>query len=143
MTRFAGVGLASFVLDTVLVALLAALTGNLAVSVVAARLVSGGANFALNRAAVFRDSAVPVRQAALRYVVLAVAMLTANYVVLSALVGMGVALVPAKVATEATLFGLSYAGQRVVVFAVAAPGRPCEPSKQEADRHRDVVAAVR
>ena len=123
MTRFAAVGVASFLLDTLAVLGLTAVTGNLAAAVVIARLFSGSVNFALNRVAVFRDSSVSMRTAALRYVALAGVLLGANYVVLAALVGMGVPLLVAKVATEATLFGLSYAAQRSVVFVVRATRR--------------------
>lgn len=139
MTRFAAVGLGSFVLDTLLVLALSAGSVHLAVAVVVARIVSGSVNFALNRATVFADSTVPVRVAAVRYLALAVALLGANYVVLSALVGMGVSLLLAKLATEVTLFGVSYAAQRAAVFAVRTLARPHHPAPAQPARSRAVT----
>ncbi len=127
MTRFAAVGLASFTLDTALVLLLSAVVPRLAVAVVIARILSGAANFILNRSVVFDGSQVRLQTAALRYVAVAVVMLGLNYLVLSALVSMGVTLLWAKVATDATLLGLSYAAQRGLVFAVTAARRGATP----------------
>lgn len=143
MTRFAGVGIASWLLDTLLVALVAAVTGNLAVAVVVARLVSGGFNFTLNRVAVFRESTVPLAVAAGRYVTLAVALLGASYLMLSALVGMGITLVVAKVATDVALFGLSYLVQRALVFAVRVKTPTAEPVRETPRGVRELVGANR
>lgn len=63
--------------------------------------------------------------AALRYAALAVGLLAAGYGVLRGLTGLGIALLPAKVVTEALLFATSYEVQRRVVFRPAPPpGRP-------------------
>lgn len=117
LLRFAASGLASFALDAVLLLVLMGLTGNLLVSVVAARVVSASANFAANRTAVFADRA-PTGRSARRYLVLAATVMMLNYLVLAGLTQvLSVPLAPAKLFTEAALFALSFHGQRRYVFA--------------------------
>ena len=113
--------LVSFAIDaTVLVALMAQ-TGNLAISVVTARVISAACNFATNRRLVFDARSADRSRAAVRYAVLATALLGANYVLLRLLTGpVGFALVPAKVLTETTLFLASYRVQSRVVFRPVA-----------------------
>lgn len=124
LLRFAASALLAFVIDTVALMALYAATGWLLGSVVAARLLSASINFAVNRGAVFRAAReVPVRIAAVRYASLAALILAANFGVLTALVDVGVPTLAAKIVTDATLFVVSYAVQRAVVFAPAARGR--------------------
>jgi len=114
---FAGSSLLAFAVDTLLLLGLHALTGMLVPSIVAARVVSASVNFAVNRRVVFRASAPGrVPRQAVRYAVLAVALLASNIVWLDALTGYGVPLVLAKIATEAVLFVTSYGVQRSFVF---------------------------
>jgi putative flippase GtrA len=117
MTRFAAVGLASFALDCLLLWLVQSVSGSLLIAVVAARIVSGAANFTANRLFVFRARAIPWQKAATKYIALAAVLLAANYALLYALTGVGVPIMIAKVATEATLFCISFVVQRLVVFA--------------------------
>ena len=122
LLRFAASSIMAFVTDLVGVLILMALTGNLLVSVVGARVTSATLNFLTNRRLVFRrggDGAVS--RSAIRYAGLVVAIMAANYALLSVLTSaIGLPLVLAKVLTEVSLFLASYAAQRRFVFA----GRP-------------------
>ena len=115
--RFLASSLAAFVIDTVALLLLTAATGDLLLSAIGARLTSAGVNFVVNRRLVF-DSAHRVRTggAVRRYAVLAAALLVLNYLLLSALAGLGLALLAAKVLTELALVSTSFAAQRGFVF---------------------------
>jgi hypothetical protein len=62
-----------------------------------------------------------VRAAAVRYAALVGALLVANYALLAGLTGLGLALLPAKLVTEATLVAASYLAQRHLVFASRRP----------------------
>ena len=59
----------------------------------------------------------PAGATAARYFALAVALLAANYALLAALAGAGVADLPAKLLTEAALFAVSYTVQQRFLFA--------------------------
>ncbi|MDJ0348862.1 bifunctional glycosyltransferase family 2/GtrA family protein [Cryobacterium sp. PH29-G1] len=115
---FATVSFASFLVDVVGLQLLFTATGSLLASVVGARLVSGSMNFLLNRRLVFRaQGSGHGRGDALRYIVLALALVAASYLFLAALTGLGIALLPAKLLTDTTLYVLSFLVQRRFVFA--------------------------
>lgn len=122
LLQFTASALLAFVIDTVLLLVFNALTGWLLLSTVAARLLSAGMNFAINRDYVFRSAReVPLRTAALRYASLAGLMLAASFGMLTALTDAGVGVLPAKLVTDLALFLVSYAVQRALVFAPAAP----------------------
>jgi putative flippase GtrA len=117
LLAFLASALAAFVVDTAALLVLRALTGHLLLAVVGARLTSAGVNFVVNRRLVFDGRhLVRTRTAAGRYVLLATAVLGANYVLLSALSWLGLPLLPAKVLTELALVPTSYAAQRGFVF---------------------------
>lgn len=117
LLAFLASALAAFAIDTVVLLLLQALTGDLLVSVVGARLTSAGVNFVVNRRLVFdSEHRVPTGRAALRYAVLATCLLGLNYLLLSGLTGLGLALLPAKVLTEVALVPTSFAAQQALVF---------------------------
>ncbi len=99
------------------------LTGNLAASVVLARLASATLNFGLNRHLVFGAARTPLWPSVRRYALLAAAVLTANLVLMEVLTPV-LGLVVAKVLTEAGLFLAGYAVQSRLVFAtpVSCPG---------------------
>ena len=126
--------LTAFAVDTVALLVLHALTGALLLSVVGARVLSATVNFGVNRRFVFRCGSRERRGAALRYAALAVGLLAANYVLLTALVALGLPLLAAKVSTEVLLVGASYLVQRSLVFAVGrrevgeVPARACSTS---------------
>jgi glycosyltransferase involved in cell wall biosynthesis len=114
MLRFGAASFAGFLIDTVVLQLVFWLSGSLLASVIAARVLSGSANFALNRRILGPDS--PLLRSALKYAALAVALLVANYVWLSALTAAGLPLLPAKIVTEVSLYVVSFAVQRSIVF---------------------------
>ena len=115
LLRFTGAGLASSVIDWVGVMVLHLLTGSLLVGVVGARLVSGTANFFMNRR-VFRAAPGTVGRTAVRYAALAVALVAASYAVLRVLTGIGVPLGAAKIIGDGALYVAGYLVQRRVVF---------------------------
>ncbi|MEZ5207629.1 MAG: bifunctional glycosyltransferase family 2/GtrA family protein [Acidimicrobiales bacterium] len=123
LVKFSLSSLSAFVIDATLLFVLMAATGDLLASVVVARVVSASVNFAVNRRLVFHSDR-PAAASALRYGSLVVTLLAANYALLYGLTEL--AAVPlgwAKLATELTLFVVSYQVQRLVVFA----GRRHEP----------------
>ncbi|MGC5224967.1 glycosyltransferase [Micromonospora sp. DT81.3] len=117
---FAGSSFLAFLVDAAVLFLLTWLTGWLTASIIGARAVSASVNFAINRRYVFGNHTEPgdsaVRAQAVRYAVLALALLASNIVWLSALTSFGVPLVPAKIVTEVVLFVTSYNVQRTFVF---------------------------
>ncbi|MEV5041121.1 bifunctional glycosyltransferase family 2/GtrA family protein [Microbacterium sp. LMI1x-1-1.1] len=127
LVLFAASSLASFALDAVLLLVFHAVTGALAPSIIAARVVSASVNFAVNRRVVFRGEARgPLLRQAGRYAALAAVLLATNVAWMSGLTALGLGLVPAKVATEAALFALGYLIQRRVVFSRTPAPAPLE-----------------
>ena len=118
LVGFAVSSVLAFALDTLLFLLGMALTGSVTASAIGARLLSGTANFTLNRQWVFRAGARPAALwgSARRYAALAAGILVANVLVLHALVGLLGHLLLAKVLTEVTLFAASFAIQRSLVY---------------------------
>ncbi|MGX6600588.1 glycosyltransferase [Micromonosporaceae bacterium Da 78-11] len=122
LLAFAGSSLLGFAVDAAVLFALTALTGNLVLSAVAARLISATVNYRVNRAYVFGAGQ---GRSALRYGTLAVLLLGANVLLLEALTSVTGSLVAAKLLTEATLFAASFLAQRHLVFS---PGpRPALP----------------
>ena len=120
--RFSASSLASFALDYCMYALLLALTGaagighSLVVSNIGARLVSGTANYTMNRKLVFRSRTGFAKSAA-QYVALAALILAGNTIVLSMLAGtFGINRLAAKLITEALFFVISWTVQKYVIF---------------------------
>lgn len=127
LALFAASSLLAFVVDTLALLLFTALTGALVPSIVAARVVSASVNFAVNRWLVFRATTRGPAGQAVRYAVLALALLASNIVWMQALTDLGMPLIAAKVATEAVLFLTSYGVQRAVVFGRAESVTPADP----------------
>lgn len=125
LLTFAASSLGSFALDALLVLAIAGTTSNLLLAVVGARVVSGVANFFVNRRAVFhahdpeRGRRETLRQAG-RYAALAVATLAASYLGVRVLTDAGLPLLVGKVLTDAALFVASFGLQRSVVFSGGA-----------------------
>ncbi|HEY3547662.1 MAG TPA: bifunctional glycosyltransferase family 2/GtrA family protein [Propionicimonas sp.] len=113
---YAASSLAGFGVDAAALFALYPLTGNLAVSVVLARLASATLNFGLNRHLVFGAARTPLWPSVRRYALLAGAVLTANLMLMEVLTPV-LGLVAAKVLTEAGLFLAGYAVQSRLVFA--------------------------
>lgn len=118
LVRFSLSSLSAFVVDTAALLALHAWTGSLGVAVVGARLLSAAMNFAVNRRLVFAGGArrAPVGRAAVRYGALAGLLLGASYLLLATLTALGLGLLPAKLATEALLYLVSFQVQRQLVF---------------------------
>lgn len=121
---FAASSVAAFLVDTIMLLALAALGVPLAAAIIAARVMSATVNFFVNRRVVFRSHGRAAAPQAVRYAVLAAALLASNIAWMSYLTSLGVALLVAKMLTEAVLFVLSYGVQRSVVFAATRPERP-------------------
>ena len=115
LLRFMGASLASFGIDWLGVMVIFPMTGSLLAAVVGARLVSGTANFFMNRR-VFRAQRGTVARTAVRYAVLAVSLLAASYLALKALTAVGIPLGIAKVLGDGAIYVASYVAQRRLVF---------------------------
>ncbi|WP_239166412.1 bifunctional glycosyltransferase family 2/GtrA family protein [Actinoplanes italicus] len=139
LLAFAGSSLLAFAVDAALLAGMVALTGQLATSAVAARLVSATLNYSVNRSAVFGGGErVPHRRALPRYAALAVVSLTANVLLLRFLTSATGSLAIGKVITEAALFLAGFAVQRMFVFhrRSSATGTPIATARQPAGTRR-------
>lgn len=122
--KFTGSSLAAFVIDYVLVLLLAAVFGwfdleqkwVLLYSVVIARVFSSLCNFLINRRVVFKsDDKMLVT--ALKYYAVAALVLVLNYLLLQVFnIALGIPLSVAKLIVEALLFAVSLGLQRFFVF---------------------------
>ena len=139
LLRYASSSLVAFGVDSVGLLLLFALTGNLLVSVVGARLVSATVNFLVNRHVVFKGSG-SLRRDVLRYIALALGLLASNYVWLLVLTQWGLPLLPAKLVTEAALYLISYQLQRRFVFTGRRASTPASQPR-EAEPARELTAA--
>jgi len=108
--------LLAFTLDTAALLVLVTLTGSVALSAAGARLISATVNYRVNRRYVFATPG-----SAVRYLLLALALLAANLVLLLTLTSATGSVLAAKLLTEVTLFAASYLVQRIVVFPARAP----------------------
>jgi len=120
--KFSASSLISFAVDYCMYAMLLAVTGaagiagSVVVSNIGARLVSGAANYMMNRKLVFKSRTGFARSAA-QYFVLAAFILAGNTMMLSLLAGtMGINSLIAKLLTEVTFFMISWTVQRYVIF---------------------------
>ena len=120
--KFSASSLASFAIDYGMYALLLAATGaagianSLVISNIGARLVSGTANYTMNKKLVFRSRTGFAKSAA-QYFLLAAFILAGNTIVLSTLAGtLGVNRFAAKLITEVIFFAISWTVQKYVIF---------------------------
>ena len=120
---FSASSFASFLIDYALYAVLLISGQSLVFANVAARLVSAGANYAINRSLVFRSKS-RIAGSALQYFALAALILTGNTLVLRTLVGAGMGRMAAKVVTEVVFFLISWTVQRYVIFHSAEETGP-------------------
>ncbi|WP_312677049.1 bifunctional glycosyltransferase family 2/GtrA family protein [Microbacterium sp.] len=133
LLRFSASAILAFLVDTGLLLILQALTGWLLISVVLARVVSAGMNFAINRSLVFgAGRSVPLRTAAVRYFSLAALLVAASFGMLTALTDAGMATLPAKLLTDGALFAVSFSVQRAIVFAPAPAPLPAAVARPRA-----------
>lgn len=115
LLAFMGASLASFAIDWLGVMVIFALSGNLLAAAVGARILSGTANFFMNRR-VFRAAPGTVGRTAWRYAALAVSLVAASYAALWALTGLGMPLGIAKIVGDSSIYLASYVAQRRLVF---------------------------
>ena len=134
--KFSASSLASFAIDYGMYALLLAVTGaagianGLVISNIGARLVSGTANYTMNKRLVFRSRTGFAKSAA-QYFLLAAFILAGNTIVLSMLAGtLGINRFAAKLITEMIFFAISWTVQKYVIFfredaeeSVSGPGK--------------------
>jgi glycosyltransferase involved in cell wall biosynthesis len=120
--KFSASSLASFAIDYGMYALLLAATGaagianGLVISNIGARIVSGTANYAMNRKLVFK-SRTGFAKSAVQYFLLAAFILASNTIVLSTLAGtLGINRFAAKLITEVIFFAISWTVQKYVIF---------------------------
>lgn len=120
--KFSASSLASFAIDYGMYALLLAVTGaagianGLVLSNIGARLVSGTANYAMNKRLVFKSRTGFAKSAA-QYILLAAFILAGNTIVLSMLAGtLGINRFAAKLITEVIFFAISWTVQKYVIF---------------------------
>lgn len=117
--KFSASSLMCFGIDYVLFCILSIITGSAVISNVSARVVSAITNYEINRNMVFKSS-TPVKTSALRYFLLAVFILFCNTGMLTLLTQYaGINTYIAKILTEISMFALSWAVQRTVVFSGA------------------------
>ena len=112
---FCASSLISFLVDYGLFCVISAISGSLIVANTLARIISGTLNFSLNRKVVFK-SQKDVATSAIKYSVLALAILITNTFILEILTGMGLTAYAAKIITELALFVLSYFIQHSYIF---------------------------
>ena len=120
--KFSASSLASFAIDYCMYAVLLAVTGtlgmthSLVISNIGARLVSGTANYTMNRKLVFKSRTGFAKSAA-QYAALAALILAGNTMVLSMLAGtFGMNSMIAKLITEMIFFVISWTVQKYVIF---------------------------
>lgn len=120
--KFSASSLASFAIDYGMYALLLAATGaagiahSLVISNIGARIVSGAANYTMNRKLVFK-SRTGFAKSAGQYILLAAFILAGNTIVLSTLAGtLGINRFAAKLITEVIFFAISWTVQKYVIF---------------------------
>jgi putative flippase GtrA len=105
------------ILDFALLFLLKYLTHDLFYAVVFARVISSLCNYLLNKHLVFDAKSGSRLTSVLQYYLLAMAILTCNYLIISFLhETLGIFLIISKLLTEVLLFFLSYTVQHKVIF---------------------------
>ena len=119
LVKFSLSSIGAFAIDVVALLVASAITGNLLVSVVTARMVSSTFNFVANRRLVFADRQGRSSAAcASRYFTLVAAIMAVNFGMMHVWYErLGVGLLSSKFLTEAALFAASYQIQKRFVFA--------------------------
>lgn len=122
LLKFSLSSLSAFVLDFILLLTFQAVSQNLLLSVVAARVISSVFNYLANRQLVFaRGRETSIWKSAAGYFSLVLTLMGANYGLMFLLYEMaGFPLVISKVTTEALLFAVSYQTQHRVIFSRGA-----------------------
>ena len=113
--KFSASSLLGFSVDYLLFSVLAFFTGWTLFANIAARFVSAGVNFSVNRWLVFKDKG-PFWRSAAQYFALATGILAANSAILFGLTTLGLNPYLAKLLTEITLFVFSFTVQKKIIF---------------------------
>lgn len=117
LLKFAASSFSGFAVDVVAFMVILAFSGSLLGATVGARILSAGVNFTINRSVVFPEArSQSFTRAALNYLLLAVALLAANFAVIFSLTTIGVPSLPAKILTETLLFVSSFVVQKRFLF---------------------------
>jgi putative flippase GtrA len=118
LLAFTASSMLAFVIDTVALLVIAAATGSVARSAIAARAISATINYGVNRIWVFgrRGNPTSRKVSAPRYAALALGVLAANVILLKSLTLVIESLLFAKAITEISLFAVSYLVQKHFVF---------------------------
>lgn len=115
--KFSASSLTCGAIDFVLLFLLKCITGNLLIAVVGARIASSLCNYLLNKHLVFESGSGRKGATLLQYYLLAVLILSMNYLLISFLnETLALPLLISKLATEAVLFGISFTVQHRIIF---------------------------
>lgn len=114
--KFIASASAAALLDAAMFFILMSLTNHLLLSVIIARIISASLQCFLNATAVFKSRKNPI-QGIVRYGVLVCVILMFNYLLITGLVSLGIAITIAKFLTELVLFLFSYRVQKTIVFA--------------------------
>ena len=117
--KFCISGFTAAFVDYILLLAIQRITNNLLLSVITARVVSSGVNFAINSTQTFRKKHPhPMKKSeAGKYYALVCVLLALNYLILRFLTeNAGIPLFWSKLITELFLFGFSYSIQRFYVF---------------------------
>ncbi|GAA3284450.1 bifunctional glycosyltransferase family 2/GtrA family protein [Paenarthrobacter aurescens] len=132
LLKFLGSSVSAFAVDMVMFLLLSAVTDSLLLAVVGARLVSATVNFMINRRLVFEHGKdTSLRAAATGYAALVLVLLSANYAAMWTLTSLAIPDLLAKLVTELTLLGISYAVQQRFLFVRKARATPTEATAVE------------
>lgn len=113
--RFISSSLISATVDYIVFLMVYALSGSLFVSQYSARLISGSVNYTINRRIVFKSKA-GIRASAAKYILLAVSLAFCGYLLITALVAMGIPVFLAKPLAEGSLFFLNFFIQKKLIL---------------------------
>lgn len=117
IVRFSMSSILCGILDFALLFIMKAISGNLLLSVITARVISSLSNYMLNKHLVFRHGSGKQLASLLQYYLLAAFILVMNYLLISFLnETLHLPLIISKLLTEALLFGISYTVQHKVIF---------------------------
>jgi putative flippase GtrA len=131
LLRYVLVSLGSFVLDVAALQALYAVSGELLLSAIGARVVSAAMNFALNRTIVFRaHGTTGLRRQLVRYLLLACTLLAGGYLGMSLLIAWGVPMLAAKIIADCAAYICGFMLQQGYVFAHRAGDAKKAPSRE-------------
>lgn len=113
--KFSVASLVGFGIDYALYCTLVATSGNIELANICARMVSGTANYLLNRNMVFKSDA-PLAKSALQYMALGACILVCNTILLKGFAGLGINVYVAKIIAEIIMFVVSWTVQNKFIF---------------------------